>query len=124
LEVLIKYLGTGSIYKYPNQPAGKKKILFCLISLIYIQRTQKKMDFLIKNRLLSNASMQHTGFAKLFKRSLGYTDLSYNKKFTAFNVSLERRHFSTSKPTIVYSNTDTQRLNILKENRGKSGVYC
>nr|QBM31582.1 hypothetical protein [Arthrobotrys musiformis] len=122
LEVLIKYLGTGSIYKYPNQPA-RNFFFYCLISLIYLQIT-KKMDFMFKKRLLSNASMQHIGFTKLFKRSLGHTDLFYNKNFTGFNAFFGTRHFSTSKPVIVYSNTDTERLKILKENRGKSGVYC
>jgi hypothetical protein len=27
-------------------------------------------------------------------------------------------------PVVVYSNADTQKFEILKENRGKSGIYC
>ncbi len=28
------------------------------------------------------------------------------------------------KPEMVYTNTDTQKLDILKDNKGKSGIYC
>jgi hypothetical protein len=27
-------------------------------------------------------------------------------------------------PVVVYSNADTQKLEVLKENKGKSGIYC
>lgn len=37
------------------------------------------------------------------------------------------RNYSTDNsvvPVIKYSNADTQKLQIINENRGKSGVYC
>jgi hypothetical protein len=27
-------------------------------------------------------------------------------------------------PAVVYSNADTQKFEIIKENKGKSGIYC
>ena len=47
-----------------------------------------------------------------------------------FQIYENKRHFSKReafekniKPAAVYDNADTQRLKILKENKGKAGIY-
>ena len=46
----------------------------------------------------------------------------------SFQNPLEKKHFSdcasSNKSVIVYLNADTQKVQILKENKGKSGIYC
>jgi len=50
----------------------------------------------------------------------------FDSTIIACFIPLGRRSYSTKNeinPVIVYSNSDTQKLDILKDNKGKSGIY-
>jgi hypothetical protein len=67
------------------------------------------------------------------KTSLKYPFLVYNRKKLNFKLSnlFLNRNFSTNmrndskviKPEVIYNNADTQKIEIFRDNKGKSGVY-
>jgi hypothetical protein len=69
------------------------------------------LDLFIKVRELIKTKGDLTGeLEKILDRKLATPKLDLN--------------LSTIVPSLVYSNADTEKFNIIKNNQGKSGVYC
>ena len=60
---------------------------------------------------------------------MNYKNINQWRSPNIFQIYEKKRHFSTTlnknniKSAAVYDNADTQRLKILKENKGKAGIY-
>jgi len=92
--------------------------------LKYPLRTQKQSDFQKTNifsqkryfSLMVNSSLRN----KNLNSWSAPWSLKYNGNGALFNYSTS----SNVNPVVSYSNADTLKLQIIKENRRKSGIYC
>ena len=87
-------------------------LVLIVFSLVYIYLATKKQ-----------------GGGKFVGRKLGVgRSLFASKKHHGLVPVYGVRYFGSSsknnlKPAMVYSNSDTQKLDILRDNKGKSGIY-